>query len=133
MRLQDIDEKILAELKRIRSASGSRAREAGDERRTVRYFSTGPEPITIDQTGDNFEEKSFGLTAASVMVRTDQPLNIAFVSPFANGKGKLVAVRPDESPFVMGGDNPLLADKIFLQKRDGASGDANVQIQAIPP
>jgi hypothetical protein len=96
--------------------------EDGGER-----FSTGPNPVTVDNEWCKFE---FGFTATSVSIRSDDAVRVSFDRPYGM-PNRHIHLGADELPFSLGGETPVGSDVVWMRRADDASTDPGVEIIAL--
>lgn len=130
----DEEDIMIDELRAIHEAVKSddedhvQTHEPGDEN-TPEYFSTGPDRLVIDETGDVFRRLDFGFRAARLHIRTTDDIVVAFDNP-GMGDSRKLTIRAGESPFEVGGDPPLQGAFLWVQRASSASSDPAVEVLA---
>lgn len=99
-----------------------------NDENSATYFSSGRDRIIVGND-NSWEDLGFGFIAATINIRvTRAPVEVAFGNPNQNSQG--LTVRPDESPFTIGGDPPIGTAFVWLRKADTADEDPQVEILA---
>jgi len=87
--------------------------------------------LTLEDANDGGEFKRIELGGPKevVSVRTDTTLLVAFNRP-VDGQADWIPVRPQDSPFTLGGDTALNASNVFLKFQSDSDAPANYHVTA---
>lgn len=109
--------------------------ETGDTDAEAVYYSTGPNPILLDESSFG-DAVTFGFQARTINIRTTDDLMVAFKKPsgegahiFVGGHGAFGTDTPPRS-FTIGGDAGIDTASLWLKKAPSASSDPQIMVIA---
>ena len=85
-----------------------------DENGDPIYATTGPNGVLLDD--DEWHDFPLGFTARVINFRFDQPIDVAFRSPY-DRPNSIIRLGIDESPFTIGGDNRGIRTSVAWMRR----------------
>lgn len=95
---------------------------------TPTYFSSGPEPITVNN--QTMSKESWGFSARTVNMRFNGAIEVSFVNP-ENNDDSVIGLTSDDSPFTTAGVVGLFANKMWYRKPEDESSNPELRIIAI--
>lgn len=94
---------------------------------TARYFSTGPNPVAVEDT--QFDYIGFGLMAEVVNIRFTDDIDIAFADP-EQRRSNIITLKANESPFTIGTDFGINSAFMWVRKAESATNDPTMNVIA---
>lgn len=134
MKFRDINDEILAELKKLRQELGSSDPEdtetadvsTPEPESTGTYYSTGSSLIEL--TDGDWYDFPLGFMAREVRIQHSDAIDVAFRSPYESSSS--VIPLDGSGEFTMGGSPPLKTAFVWVRKADNATANPQITITA---
>lgn len=128
-RIEDDLEDLDATVERTGTNQNTNPGQGGNTDDTLNYFSTGPNGVVVNEV--EFTKINFGAKMETVNLRFDAAMLVAFgeTRPGENPQ-RQIPLQGNETPFTIGGANPINAEQMWVAKQAESDPDVNLKVIA---